>query len=32
MKSIVTFLILSLFVLATACGGGDNSIEGKQNH
>jgi RND family efflux transporter MFP subunit len=30
MKSIVTFLTLSLFVLATACGGGDNSIEGKQ--
>lgn len=30
MKSIVTFLTLSLLVLATACGGGDNSIEGKQ--
>ncbi len=30
MKSIVTFLTLGLFVLATACGGGDNSIEGKQ--
>ena len=30
MKSIVTFLTLGLLVLATACGGGDNSIEGKQ--
>jgi len=30
MKSIKTFLTLSLFVLATACGGGDNSVEAKQ--
>jgi hypothetical protein len=30
MKSIKTFLTLSLFVLATACGGGDNTMEAKQ--
>ena len=30
MKSIATFLTLSLLVFATACGGGDNSVEGKQ--
>ena len=30
MKSITTLFTLSLLVLVTACGGGDNTIEAKQ--
>ena len=30
MKSFATFFTLSLFILVTACGGGDNTIEAKQ--